>query len=182
MAARNGLRGSGRRSRHRRCSSPSRVWSAFYRAADLSPRCVAPVDLLRATAAAALCREEYGVNSRSAIRGRRGNCPGQCLRRRRTVPGRLVCQPLRTRPVSKASGSATHPPASLRDETRSPHRSRPSPLPECRRLTRSRANPEQCRLIPLAFLDHDGVTHGSILVAALPEGALQYARLQMGIW
>ena len=71
---------------------------------------------------------------------------------------------------------------SPRDETRSPHRSRPSPLPECRRLTRSRANPEQCRLSPLAFLDHDGVTHGSILVAALPEGALQCARLQMGIW
>jgi predicted RNase H-like HicB family nuclease len=36
-------------------------------------------------------------------------------------------------------------------------------------------------IIPLAFLDHDSVTHGSILEASLPEDALQRARLQMGI-
>lgn len=37
-----------------------------------------------------------------------------------------------------------------------------------------------CRIIPLAFLDHDSITHGSILEASLPEDALQCARLQRG--
>src|SRR5271168_98199 len=38
-----------------------------------------------------------------------------------------------------------------------------------------------CRIIPLAFLDHDGVTHWSILEARLPQDALQRAQVQMGI-
>jgi hypothetical protein len=35
-----------------------------------------------------------------------------------------------------------------------------------------------CRVIPLALLDRDSVTDGSILEAGLPEDALQRARLQ----
>src|SRR5260370_27582157 len=54
-------------------------------------------------------------------------------------------QPLHTPPDSTASGSATYPPASLRDEIQSPHGFRPSPLPEYRRPTRTRASPERMR-------------------------------------